>query len=164
MQATNAMPDSVKAALFGRLIDDASLFPPARSSMRHALRAHARNRSSAYAFMQGAFVVPASRLEDLRAERDSDLPLRLSVICDDAAAATRVAPVDGNLSVDALEIPPGAAMPDTAALAARWDGLPLAVWLESPFDAAWSLAPEDIVAEVAAARATAPANIRVGAK
>ncbi len=61
--------DSAKRALLEQLIDDASLFPPARLPMGPALRAHARHRESAYAWIGGRFVLPASRVDEFARAR-----------------------------------------------------------------------------------------------
>src|ERR1700737_525809 len=84
---TTVSTDSAKRALLERLIDDASLFPPAALPMHLALRAHARHAESAYAFVDGAFVVPASRIGELTDCREPGQPLTLSVILDAALAA-----------------------------------------------------------------------------
>jgi hypothetical protein len=73
---------SAKRAFLDGLLDDANLFPPASLPMRKALRVHARDRESAYAFVQGSFVVPASRVDELARECDPGLPLALDVVLD----------------------------------------------------------------------------------
>src|SRR5229473_1435331 len=85
--ATTVSTDSAKRALLERLIDDAALFPPAQLPMHLALRAHARHAESAYAWIDGAFVVPASRIGELADQRDPSRPLTLSVILDAALNA-----------------------------------------------------------------------------
>ena len=52
-------------ALLGGLVDYAGLFPPAALDMRTAARAYAEYRGGPHARALGAFVVPASRLEEL---------------------------------------------------------------------------------------------------
>ncbi len=75
--------DSAKRALFERLIDDAGLFPPAELPMRVALRHHLRHRESAYRWVTGRFVVPASRIDEFIAARAAEsAPVELSVILD----------------------------------------------------------------------------------
>jgi hypothetical protein len=78
----------LRRALLDRLIDDAGLFPPARLSMADALAGHAANRIGPLAWIQGRFVVPVSRLGEIRAAWPEGLAaLRLSVIADTAGAA-----------------------------------------------------------------------------
>src|ERR1035437_9865812 len=87
---TLASTDSAKRALLERLIDDASLFPPAALPMRAALRAHARHGESAYWWVAGRFVAPASRLDELAASRSpADGPIDLSVVLDSGASGAK---------------------------------------------------------------------------
>lgn len=65
---TLAVVDARRAFL-ERLIDDAGLFPPAQLSMADALAANARARAGTHAWMLGRFIVPASRLDELAAQR-----------------------------------------------------------------------------------------------
>src|ERR1700681_360693 len=88
--ATAVSTDSAKRALLDRLIDDAALFPPAALPMRPALRAHARHRESAYWWIGGRFVVPASRLDEFAAARSLErAPVDLSVVLDAAARGAK---------------------------------------------------------------------------
>ena len=87
--ATAVSTDSAKRALLERLIDDAALFPPAELPMRAALRHHARLRESAYWWVAGRFVVPASRLDELASLRDPAQALELSVIMDAAMSGAK---------------------------------------------------------------------------
>jgi len=119
---TTVTTDSAKRALFEWLIDDASLFPPAGLPMREALRAHARHAESAYAFVGGRFVAPASRLDELAATRAADEKPNLAVVLDAAslgakgnvirADLARVQRVrDAGVTVSSLEFRlPGAAL------------------------------------------------------
>lgn len=173
-------PDAVHA-LFDRLIDDASLFPPASLSMKQALRAHARNRESAYRSMQGKFVVPFSRLDELHAARDTAVPLSLSVIYDGSSTDLRAgverdlgaiaaARNGDNLTIDSIEVKLTATYePATFALAAAalgeaWSDATVAVWLEMPYDGGWRLSPEITFAAIAQTRAAAPPNVAIGVK
>ena len=176
---TAVSTDSAKRALFERLIDDASLFPPAALPMRRALRAHARHRESAYAWVGGSFVVPASRLAELAAAREPSVPLTLSVILDAAQAAKgdtvradldRVAraTTDG-VTVSAFEMKPQAAAAGSldrvvAAIAEHTTAAHVALWYEIPYSGGWSGPPDEALAEIAAARQSAPANVTLGAK
>ncbi len=171
--------DSAKRALFERLIDDAGLFPPAGLPMRRALRAHARHRESAYAWVGGTFVVPASRLSELEAAREPNVPLTLSVILDAAQVAKgdtvgadldRVvrAAADG-ITVAAFEMRAPAATAGSlervvTAVAAHTTAAEVALWYEIPYAGGWSRPLDEALAEIATARQTAPANISVGAK
>ena len=171
--------DSAQRALLERLIDDASLFPPAQLAMRHALRAHARHRESAYAFVAGNFVVPASRLDELAQLRDPSQPLKLSVILDAALTAKgdtvradleRIgrSAFDG-VGVSSLEWKARADLGndelrraiDTIARSSAGD---MAVWYEPNYSAGWKTPPEQTMAAIVAARESAPATLSVGAK
>lgn len=72
---------AAKRAAFEALIDYAGLFPPAQLELDAALAEYEEARSGAQAWMLGRFIVPASRLGDLRA-RARDCMLPLSVILD----------------------------------------------------------------------------------
>lgn len=158
---------SAKAALLTALVDDASLFPPAELPMAAALRAHARNRESAYASLQGRFVVPASRLGAWRAERDPLFAMRLSVICDGALAGDLAAIAaliaQPLLTIDSLELRASAPF-DPAPFADAWPNADLAIWIEAPFDGGWPTPPAVTLAAIANMRAAAPASVRIGAK
>jgi hypothetical protein len=174
--------DSAKRALFERLIDDASLFPPAGLPMREALRAHARHAESAYAFVGGRFVAPASRLDELAATRAADERPDLAVVLDAAslgakgntirADLARVQRVrDAGVAVSALEFRiPGPALGTDALdaileeVAAGWPSDPVSVWYEPTYHLGWATPPEVALAAVAAARESAPANVTLGAK
>jgi hypothetical protein len=170
---------SATRALLDRLIDDASLYPPAGLAPAPSLRAHGRDRESAYAFVQGRYVAPASRIVELLAAREPALTLDLSVILDVAAGADPVAgavarcadlaPLDGAPGVAAtsfeLKLPDGTAA--IAAMGAVIDALSgrgdLAVWFEPAYNGGWSAAPAETFAALAALRERSPA-IAVGAK
>jgi hypothetical protein len=179
---------NASSALFLALIDDASLFPPARLPMRESLVAHRRDRESAYAGFAGRYVVPASRGGELLAQREPGVPLRLAVILDGAATGDwelgfaadleRVAALgaaDG-VRVEALEVRvPATDGFDAARLARAVATVPAgagdeppAIWFEWPYDGRWTQAPDAslaILAEAAAvAHATPGARARVGAK
>ncbi len=70
-----------------RLIDYAGLFPPAALTMEEAVAEYDRARNGAQRWMLGRFIVPASRLRELRALAPSSQPLELSVIVDAASDA-----------------------------------------------------------------------------
>jgi hypothetical protein len=83
-----------RAALLGRLVDHAPLFPPASLSLEEALAEDARARESPWSFMLGRFVCPASRLREL-----PDVGRGVSLVLD--------APVARDARVEAVEAPPG---------------------------------------------------------
>jgi hypothetical protein len=175
--------DSAKRALFERLIDDASLFPPAQLVMPEALRAHARHAESAYAWVGGRFVAPASRLDELVAARGLAAgALDLAVVLDAATLGAKGNTVRADLArteraraagitVSALEVRiPGPAL-DADALAAAvgdvaagWPDAPVSLWYEPSFRDGWVTEPDLALAAVAAARESAPANVTLGAK
>ena len=179
---TTVTTDSAKRALFEWLIDDASLFPPAGLPMREALRAHARHAESAYAFVGGRFVAPASRLDELAATRAADEKPNLAVVLDAAslgakgnvirADLARVQRVrDAGVTVSSLEFRlPGAALDANGLdavleeVVAGWPSDPISVWYEPGYHGGWMTPPEVALASVAAARETAPANVTLGAK
>ena len=81
--------DAAPAALFGRLIDHAALFPPARMEMDAALTEDRAARASEHAWMLDRFICPASRLEELRgASGGWEGAPALSVVLDGAGAAS----------------------------------------------------------------------------
>jgi predicted transcriptional regulator len=80
-------------ALLARLIDHAPTFPPASLSPSEALREDERAAASPHAFMLARLVWPASRLAELSSGRG------VSAVLD--------APLGGNGSVAAVEVPPG---------------------------------------------------------
>lgn len=181
--ATAVSTDSAKRALLERLIDDAGLFPPAELPMRLALRAHLRHRESAYWWVGGRFVVPASRLDELAAARDAAQPLELSVILDAAASGAKGDTLRADLhrierlagtagvTIGSLELRvPGDGLDQAglvraiAEIAQRWPSEPVSFWYETTYDGGWTAAPDTALATLAAARGTAPANLTVGAK
>jgi hypothetical protein len=176
--------DSAKRALLERLIDDAGLFPPASLLMRAALRAHARHGESAYSWVAGRFVAPASRVEELAAARNpADGPLDLSVVLDSGASGAkgdtvradlhrveRLAGLDG-VTVSSLEARlPNLALDDSAMqriladIVERYPTAEIAFWFEAAYNAGWSSDPESWLSVLANARTTAPANVTIGAK
>jgi hypothetical protein len=182
--ATAVSTDSAKRALLERLVDDAGLFPPASLPMRPALRAHARYAESAYWWVAGRFVLPASRAEEFAAARSVEpAPIDLSIILDagalgakgdtvraDLERAERVRQLPG-VTVSSLEARlPNAALDDVltkriiADVVERYPSAEIAFWYESSYDAGWSAPPDAWLAVLAAARAGAPPNLTLGAK
>lgn len=172
--------DSAKRALLEHLIDDAGLFPPAALPMDRALRAHARHGESAYAWVNGCFVVPASRLGDLAAVRDTTQPLVLSVILDAALAAkgdTVRADLDridraalGDATIASMELKtrtpldgPGLSR-TLATIADHYPPGDLTLYYEAAYANGWTTTPADTFAALVAARDAAPAGPRLGAK
>lgn len=78
---------AARRAAFEALVDYAGLFPPAQLDIAAALKEFEDARTGAYAWMLGRFIVPASRLDDLRRIAGERIPT-LSVILD-AGADTR---------------------------------------------------------------------------
>ncbi len=176
--------DSAKRALFERLIDDAGLFPPAELPMRAAVRHHMRHRESAYWWVTGRFVVPASRIDEFAATRvAADGPIELSVVLDagtsgakgdtvraDLHRVERVTGLDG-VTVTSLEarLPKLTLTPDALArivadVVGRYPSAGVAFWYESSYDAGWATPPDTWLALIAGARANAPSNVTLGAK
>lgn len=72
-----------RRAFLGGLIDDAGLFPPARLPMAAAVASHISHRQGRHAWIQGTFVCPASRLDELVGELPDSAPQwPVSVIAD----------------------------------------------------------------------------------
>jgi len=63
--AVVAPVEDARVALLSRLIDHAPLFPPASLPLPEAVEEDRRARESAFSFMLGRFVCPASRLDEL---------------------------------------------------------------------------------------------------
>lgn len=115
MTTSTRVRPSVKAALT-KLIDYAGLFPPAKLDMEPSLQQYAAARARGHAWMLGRFIVPESRIDELRAAGGED-PIAVSVIVDagadprgwfGAASATfeRIGRLrDSSLAVEALEVP-----------------------------------------------------------
>ncbi|GAC1659594.1 MAG: hypothetical protein NVS4B13_04850 [Candidatus Elarobacter sp.] len=176
--------DSAKRALLERLIDDAAVFPPAEQPMRLALRAHARHRESAYWWVGGRFVVPASRLDEFAAARSAaDGPIDLSVILDagslgakgdtvraDLHRIDRAAAL-GGVTISSLEAKlPQLTFDDAAVqrivndVVERYPSAEVAFWYEAAYDAGWTAPPQTWLTVLETARAAAPANVTLGAK
>ncbi|GIU83192.1 MAG: hypothetical protein D6687_00705 [Acidobacteria bacterium] len=73
--------------LLSNAIDYAGLFPPAKLSMKDAVKNYAEYKSGRYSWMLGRFIVPASRLDEFvenaeRYFRSSSFSWQLSVIVD----------------------------------------------------------------------------------
>ena len=151
--------------------------------MRAALRHHARLRESAYWWVAGRFVVPASRLDELASLRDPAQALELSVVLDAAMSGAKGDTVRADLhrvdrvlgtpgiTVASLELRvPGAGL-DPAGLvrsvseiAERWPSEPVSFWYEPSYSAGWATPPDAVLASLAAARPAVPPNVTVGAK
>jgi hypothetical protein len=180
---TAVSTDSAKRALLDRLIDDAALFPPANLTMLPALRAHARHKESAYWWIGGRFVVPASRLDEFATARIGRDTIDLSVVLDagvrgargdtvraDLERTERVRNLDG-VTVSSFEARLPRLVLDDAAMqrivadiVERYPSTDVAFWYESAYDAGWIAPPDEWLATLAAARASAPANLTIGAK
>lgn len=180
---TTVSADSAKRALLERLIDDASLFPPAKLAMLPALRAHRRHQESAYWWVGGRFVVAASRLGEFEAVRDPAAAIELSVVLDAASAGAKgdairadLARIDhagalAGVTIAAVEarIPGPALSTDglrriAGLLAERWPTTDIALWYETSYDAGWTTPPPEWLASLAGARADAPGHVTLGAK
>ena len=181
---TAVSTDSAKRALLERLIDDAGLFPPAQLPMRAALRHHVRHRESAYWWVTGRFVVPASRLDEFATARTAaDGPIDLTVVLDSGASGAkgdtvradlhridRIAGLDG-VTVSSLEARLPNVSLDAAAMqriiadiVERYQTTEVAFWYESEYTAGWAVPPESWLTVLANARTAAPSNVTLGAK
>jgi hypothetical protein len=103
------LPASVVAVMAGA-VDYAGLFPPAGLSMAEALKAYTAALAGDNAWLLGRFVVPATRLAELRlAAAAAPAPLHLSVIVTDRSDAdvAALSLCDGApLVLDAIECKP----------------------------------------------------------
>jgi hypothetical protein len=182
--ATAVSTDSAKRALLERLIDDAGLFPPAELPMRLALRAHARHRESAYSWIGGRFVVPASRLDEFVAARSLErAPVELSVVLDagargakgdtvraDLERVERIRQLDGvtvssfEARLPRLTLDDAAMTRIVAGIVERYPSTDVAFWYESSYAARWPTPPDEWLAVLATARKAAPATLTLGAK
>lgn len=84
---SHAVPDTLVIsslkALLHEIIDYAGLFPPAGLSLDEALPSFARYRTGPDAWMLARFIIPANRLDDLKAYADrfaKNPPFRFSVL------------------------------------------------------------------------------------
>jgi hypothetical protein len=114
------------------LIDHAALFPPASMTLPAALAEDREARASAHARMLGRFVVPASKLSELPADRPP-----LSVVLADADQAALAAGAHG---VEAVELVLPSARPDSVELLRMHAEIrPLAVeaYYELVLDQSW---------------------------
>jgi hypothetical protein len=69
-------------ALFGRLVDDAAVFPPGNAALVDAVAAHRAHRAAWYADLVGPFLVPASDLGELSRLAAGAEPIATGVIVD----------------------------------------------------------------------------------
>jgi hypothetical protein len=126
-------------ALLARLIDHAPTFPPASLSPSEALREDERAAASPHAFMLARLVWPSSRLAELSSVRE------VSMVLD--------APLVGNGSVEAVEVPPGFDLELVPAVPEVYVELPVGDGLEKRLD---ELAQHGLRAKVRCGGAVVP--------
>jgi len=122
------MPDA-RHALFGALIDDAGLFPPARKAMERATADHRAARAGEQGWLLGRFLCPASRLGELEAAAPGE-DWTIGVVLDGEdwrADLERVAAYAGAGRIDAVET---RLRGEPQALRAAAGGLDVAVFYE----------------------------------
>lgn len=177
---TTVSADSAKQALLANLIDDASVFPPSELPVGAAVRAHLRHRESAYAWIGGNFVVPASRLDAFVAAVQPGEAVHLSVILDAAQRAKgdtvradldRIARSGVDVgSVAALEIRFRGALEAealsgaAAAVAAAFPAQPATLYVELPYAGGWATSPDAALAVVAGVRSNLSGSLTIAAK
>jgi hypothetical protein len=131
--------------LFGRLFDDASLFPPASLGMAEAVEGHLKHETAWYSSMCGPFVCAGPRIAQLSVALTAAgvLGLDLALVVPGGAAdldrAMDAVAADPRLRLRAVEVPVLSGTPEQSAaadeLTATLDGTPLAgasAFLEVP--------------------------------
>jgi hypothetical protein len=156
----------VQAGVLLRLIDDASLFPPAELAMGDAVRQHRDQANGAYAEMQGRFVVTAARVGEMAAAGGAGIVA--SVIFPAAQRALGTAVAHGlelvrtegaGIVVNAFEgrLPDVVSREDLAdacrAIVSFARGAATLVSFEIPFAGAFVAPIDAVLAELAEARA-----------
>lgn len=68
--------------MFGRLLDDAAVFPPGSAPLPEAVAAHREHRAAWYADLVGPLLLPASALTNLVPLLRADDPIEIGVIGD----------------------------------------------------------------------------------
>jgi hypothetical protein len=131
-------------ALLARLIDHAPTFPPASLPSAEALAEDARAAASPHAFVLARLVWPASRLAELSSGRE--------------VTAVLDAPLAGDGSVSAVEVPPGFDLDRVPAVPE--------VYVETPLDEALDERLDELVelgfgAKVRCGGATVPSAARL---
>jgi hypothetical protein len=114
VSGTAVLPDEPIRALLAGIVDYAGLFPPAELDMHSAARAYETYLHGEHAWMLGAFVVPAARLDELgeaaaRWAGEHAWPISvLAPSADEAARALAALPTrwGGRFEVRAVEIAP----------------------------------------------------------
>ena len=144
--STSAAPlPAVRAALLG-LVDYAGLFPPAKLDMVSAVSEYSKARRGAFAWMLGRFIVPQSRLADLRSAIPLDEPpIAVSVILDGAwrdDGLSALSELGGRVRAELLEIPAEAdAMQAVAATLSACGFARLPAYVEWPRRPGWGRGP-----------------------
>lgn len=139
--STSAAPlAAVRTALSG-LIDYAGLFPPAQLRMAPSAAEYAAARKGPFSWMLGRFIVPASRIEELReALPGGEAPFALSVILDAGRSPGQLASVKAveGMRLEALEAPLAAAdIADAAAALRKADLTGVPAYMEWPRTGEW---------------------------
>jgi hypothetical protein len=150
LRAVAAEGGDTRRVLFERLIDDAGLFPPARKPIAEAVADHRAARGGSAAWMQGRFICPVARLEEL-AKKDPGADWEIGCVLapkpDDWPATLRselsdVRAYAGGGTVRAIELPvpsdpPGnrvrevaSAVSEAVAEGGERESEPLALFLE----------------------------------
>lgn len=182
MTTSTSVHPSVATA-FGRLVDYAGLFPPAKLAMEPAVAEYDVARGGTHVWMLGRFIVPASRIDELLAAAVGRRPIALSVIVDAdleprqwlgsvEAVLDRLATLrtSGAAVVEALEVPLprllaardsyDAPIGQFTMLAGRYGLRDLPLYIEPPRDDRWrALLPGTMMA---LARARCGAKLRCG--
>ncbi|HTU71417.1 MAG TPA: hypothetical protein VMF11_13990 [Candidatus Baltobacteraceae bacterium] len=105
---TTTVPTHAVRAAFEHLIDYAGLFPPALLAVEEALEEYDRARAGAQAWMLGRFVIPVSRLAEIRDLLAGRERVALSVIAaPEAFELVAEARNENWAEIAALEVPLG---------------------------------------------------------
>jgi hypothetical protein len=157
--ATGAARDA-RAALLGRLIDHAALFPPASMSVPEAVAEDRRARQSPYAWMLARFVCPASKLEALGEEMPWAGAPGLSVVLDTDGVGPLERAADAGAPVEAVEVRLREPLPGASLLSDITGRLRWTTYFELVLGERWRETVPEAVARVA--RAGGRVKLRCG--
>jgi hypothetical protein len=157
--ATGAARDA-RAALLGRLIDHAALFPPASMTVPEAVAEDRRARQSPYAWTLARFVCPASKLEALGEHMPWAGAPGLSVVLDTDGVGPLERAADAGAPIEAVELRLREPLPSASFLADITGRLRWTTYFELVVGEPWRETVPEAVARVA--RADGRVKLRCG--